>query len=73
MIRAAGFSRVKYNVMSGGIVAHRLRLAFVISAFTHILRLARAGYVFAREGVFGFAQIRPPCRHRRSSPCAWRG
>jgi ubiquinone biosynthesis protein len=27
----------------------------VISAFTHILRLARAGYVFAREGVFGFA------------------
>jgi ubiquinone biosynthesis protein len=27
----------------------------VISALTHILRLARAGYVFAREGVFGFA------------------
>ena len=27
----------------------------MISAFTHILRLARAGYVFAREGVFGFA------------------
>jgi len=27
----------------------------VISALTHTLRLARAGYVFAREGVFGFA------------------
>jgi len=27
----------------------------VISAITHTLRLARAGYVFAREGVFGFA------------------
>ena len=27
----------------------------MISALTHILRLARAGYVFAREGVFGFA------------------
>jgi ubiquinone biosynthesis protein len=25
----------------------------VISAFTHIARLARAGFVFAREGVFG--------------------
>ena len=28
-------------------------LAFVISATTHIVRLARAGFVFAREGVFG--------------------
>ena len=28
-------------------------LAFVISALTHIARLARAGFVFAREGVFG--------------------
>ena len=28
-------------------------LAFVISAMTHIARLARAGFVFAREGVFG--------------------
>src|ERR1700719_2857988 len=28
-------------------------LAFVISATTHIARLVRAGYVFAREGVFG--------------------
>jgi hypothetical protein len=25
----------------------------VISATTHIARLVRAGYVFAREGVFG--------------------
>ena len=25
----------------------------MISAFTHIARLARAGFVFAREGVFG--------------------
>src|SRR5438445_2857547 len=28
-------------------------LAFVLSATTHIARLARAGFVFAREGVFG--------------------
>src|SRR4029077_1347518 len=28
-------------------------LALVISATTHIARLARAAYVFAREGVFG--------------------
>jgi ubiquinone biosynthesis protein len=28
-------------------------LAFVISAATHIARLVRAGFVFAREGVFG--------------------
>ena len=27
----------------------------MISAITHTLRLARSGYVFAREGVFGFA------------------
>jgi ubiquinone biosynthesis protein len=30
-----------------------LRLAFVISALAHLVRLCRAGYVFAREGVFG--------------------
>jgi ubiquinone biosynthesis protein len=30
-----------------------LRLAFVISAPTHLVRLGRAGFVFAREGVFG--------------------
>jgi ubiquinone biosynthesis protein len=27
----------------------------MISAFSHLIRLSRAGYVFAREGVFGFA------------------
>jgi ubiquinone biosynthesis protein len=35
----------------------------VISAFTHIARLARAGFVFAREGVFGAvdpALVPPP-------------
>jgi ubiquinone biosynthesis protein len=30
-----------------------LRLAFVISAPAHLVRLGRAGFVFAREGVFG--------------------
>ena len=34
-------------------------LAFVISAFTHIVRLARAGFVFAREGVFGLVDPTP--------------
>ena len=32
-------------------------LAFVISATTHIARLARAGFVFAREGVFGVVDL----------------
>jgi len=31
----------------------------VISAFSHLLRLSRAGYVFAREGVFGLVDTRP--------------
>ena len=53
MIRAAGFSRVSWQSLSGGIVASAFGLAFVISALTHIARLARAGFVFAREGVFG--------------------
>nr|WP_233287360.1 2-polyprenylphenol 6-hydroxylase [Bradyrhizobium oropedii] len=38
-------------------------MAFVISALTHITRLARAGFVFAREGVFGVvdpALVPPP-------------
>jgi ubiquinone biosynthesis protein len=41
------------------------RLAFVISALTHITRLARAGFVFAREGVFGGvdpALVPPPAQ-----------
>jgi ubiquinone biosynthesis protein len=31
----------------------------VIAAFSHLLRLARAGYVFAREGVFALVDTRP--------------
>ncbi len=53
MIRAAGFARVNWQTP---VRRHRgiaFGLAFVISAFTHIARLARAGFVFAREGVFG--------------------
>ena len=53
MIRAAGFSRVK---LAEPLRRHRgaaFGLAFVISATTHIARLVRAGFVFAREGVFG--------------------
>nr|WP_249792683.1 2-polyprenylphenol 6-hydroxylase [Bradyrhizobium sp. BRP22] len=40
-------------------------LAFVISATNHIVRLARAAYVFAREGVFGVvdpALVPPPAQ-----------
>jgi len=33
-----------------------LRLAFVISAPAHLIRLGRAGFVFAREGVFGIVE-----------------
>jgi ubiquinone biosynthesis protein len=31
----------------------------VIAAFSHLLRLARAGFVFAREGVFALVDTRP--------------
>jgi ubiquinone biosynthesis protein len=31
----------------------------VISAISHLLRLTRAGYVFAREGVFSMVDTRP--------------
>jgi ubiquinone biosynthesis protein len=34
-------------------------LAFVIAAISHLLRLSRAGYVFAREGVFALVDTRP--------------
>ena len=48
-------------------------LAFVISAAIRTFaRLVRAGYVFAREGVFG--TVDPAwCRRRRNSRCGWRG
>src|SRR5690606_10076815 len=34
-------------------------LEIVISAISHLIRLSRAGYVFAREGVFGLIDTRP--------------
>jgi hypothetical protein len=45
----------------------------VISALTHIARLARAGFVFAREGVFGVVDpslVPPPGSWRFVLP-AW--
>src|SRR5581483_5775786 len=35
------------------------RLEAVIGGFSHLSRLARAGFVFAREGVFGLVDTRP--------------
>ena len=63
MIRAAGFRQVKFTPMTGGIVALHIGLALVIAALTHSLRLMRAGFVLAREGVFGLvdpAQLPAP-------------
>jgi ubiquinone biosynthesis protein len=34
-------------------------LAFVISALSHLVRLSRTGFVFAREGVFALVDTRP--------------
>ena len=56
MIAAAGFARVAFTRLTGGIVAHAFRLA--LCDRREILRapssaLGRAGFVFAREGVFG--------------------
>ena len=47
---------LRAGVVSANDRRHRgaaLRLAFVISAPAHLVRLGRAGFVFAREGVFG--------------------
>src|SRR5262249_18273982 len=44
-----------------------LRLAFVISAISHLTRLTRAGYVFAREGVFALVDPRPLPWHARTA------
>ena len=53
MLRAAGFGRVSFQTNDRRHRGAALRLAFVISAPAHLVRLGRAGYVFAREGVFG--------------------
>ena len=50
------------RVASGDERRHRgaaFRLALVISAVGHLFRLARAGFVFAREGVLGLADPAP--------------
>ena len=70
MIRAAGFSRV---VLAEPLRRHRgaaFGLAFVISALTHIARLARAGFVFAREGVFGVVDPQPGAAARTARAAA---
>src|SRR6185295_14912533 len=36
-----------------------LRLAIVIAGISHLVRLGRAGFVFAREGVFALVDTRP--------------
>ena len=61
----AGFARVACRGMSRRHRGSALRLAFVISAPAHLLRLCRAGYVFARQGVFGLldpAAVPAPAR-----------
>src|SRR5712675_1027184 len=46
-------------------------LALVISAFIHLIRLARAGFVFAREGVLGLVDSAPlPLPARAALACA---
>src|SRR6185369_5651554 len=47
------------------------RLALVIAAIGHLLRLARAGFVFAREGVLGLVDPAPlPLPARAALACA---
>ena len=36
-----------------------LEIAFVIAALAHLSRLGRAGFVFAREGVFALVDPAP--------------
>ena len=72
MIEAAGFRRV---VLPDHDRRHRraaFRLAVVISAVSHLARLARAGFVFAREGVLALIDpVMLPLPAR--SGCASRG
>ena len=53
MMRGAGFARVSFKVDDRRHRGAAFRLALVISGPAHLIRLARAGFVFAREGVFG--------------------
>ena len=53
MIRDAGFARVNWQQPLRRHRRAAFGLALVISAITHTARLARAAFVFAREGVFG--------------------
>ena len=59
MIEAAGFRRVSFTPMTGGVRGASFGLAIVIAAISHLFRLARAGFVFAREGVFALVDTRP--------------
>ena len=58
MIEQAGFRRVvhAHDRRRGGAA---FGLALVISGFLISVRLARAGFVFAREGVFALVDTRP--------------
>src|SRR6266566_7338956 len=60
----AGCARVTVGAL------YHLRAITVILAFAHLSRLARAGFVFAREGVLALIDPRPlpmPARDRKST------
>ena len=59
MIRAAGFRRVSVHADDRRHRRAAFGLALVISAISHCARLARAGFVLAREGVFGLVDPAP--------------
>ena len=48
------------------------RLALVISAPAHLVRLGRAGFVFAREGVFGIVDPADAAGSGAAIRCGWR-
>ena len=67
MMRAAGFARVSHRVMTRRHRRAAFRLALVIAAVSHLFRLARAGFVFAREGVLALVDPAPLPRRRGSA------
>ena len=53
MMRAAGFARVSFRAHDRRHRRAAFGLAVVIAGLAHLARLGHAGFVFAREGVFG--------------------
>ena len=82
MIERAGFQRIGFTRLTGGVVAIHsgwklleIGRPLVLASLGHVLRLGRAGFILAREGVFSGVDAAglPPKRGWLGSwPDSWR-